>query len=71
MTDTQDDGWKCEEHGLNGAGHAEAGIPMWKLMDCLYHGAELKDGGTFDEGTGKDISNRIAARLERMLGDRE
>lgn len=36
-------------------------------MTCVYGGAPLKDGGTWDSTTSREVTDRIADRLERFV----
>lgn len=52
--------WKtCPVHGLDGGGVP----PMRTVLSCIYGGAELKDGGTWDETTSAEVTSRVAAKL--------
>ena len=56
--------WKtCPVHGLPGGELP----PMRTVITCIYGGAELKDGGTWDETTSADVSERVAQRLEEFI----
>ena len=56
--------WKtCPVHGLPDGELP----PMRVVMTCIYGGAELKDGGTWDETTSNEVVDRIADRLEAFV----
>ena len=52
--------WKtCPVHGM-----ANQELPPFRnVLTCLYGGAELKDGGVWDEETSDVVTERIADRL--------
>jgi hypothetical protein len=33
------------------------------VLTCIYGGAELNDGGTWDQDTSNDVVERLVARL--------
>ena len=56
--------WKtCPVHGL-----PDGELPPWKtVLTCIYGGAELKDGGTWDETTSAEVTERMVKRLDNFV----
>ena len=40
---------------------------MRRVVTCVYGGAELKDGGTWDQMTSDEVVERVARRLDDFL----
>jgi hypothetical protein len=41
--------------------------PFRVVLTCIYGGAELKDGGEWDQDTSDEVTERVAQRLENWL----
>lgn len=55
--------WKtCPIHGLPDGELP----PMRVVLTCIYGGAALKDGGSWDQATSDEVVERVCARLEGM-----
>jgi hypothetical protein len=52
--------WKtCPVHGK-----PDGQMPAFRVaMTCIYGGAELRDGGTWDQDTSNEVTEKIADRL--------